>query len=57
MNDIIKDAKKYILFEANKLDLEKILNIKNDELIKMAEIELKIRTKSINGKIEIIYFL
>ena len=43
LNDIIKDAKKYILFEANKLDLEKILNDqKNDkELIKMAEIELK----------------
>ena len=32
LNDITKDAKKYILFEANKLDLEKILNDqKNDK--------------------------
>ena len=42
LNEIVKDAKKYISFEKEKLELEKILNDKSidDELKKMAEIEL-----------------
>ena len=42
LNEIMNDAKKYILFENEKLELEKILNDHNsdDELIKMAEKEL-----------------
>jgi len=43
LNEIIEDAKKYISFEKNKLELKKILDDKNsdEELIKMAEIEMK----------------
>ena len=42
LNEIIKDAKKYILFEKDKTELQKILEDKNTdkELIKMAEGEL-----------------
>ena len=42
LNDIIDHAKKYLSFEKNKNDLEKILEDKNsdDELKKMAQIEL-----------------
>ncbi len=42
LNDIIDYAKKYLSFEKNKNDLEKILEDKNsdDELKKMAQIEL-----------------
>ena len=42
LNEIIQDAKKYILFEKNKLEIQKILDDKNSdsELIKMAETEL-----------------
>ena len=42
LNEIMNDAKKYILFENEKLELEKILNDQNsdDELKKMAEKEL-----------------
>ena len=42
LNEIIDDAKKYITFESNKLELEKILDDKSsdNELKKMAEIEL-----------------
>ena len=42
LNEIINDAKKYISFENDKLELEKILNDQNsdEELIKMAEKEL-----------------
>ena len=42
LNEIIKDAKKYISFEKDKLELEKILNDQNTdkELLKMAEMEL-----------------
>ncbi len=42
LNEIIDDAKKYLSFETNKIDLEKILNEKNsdEELKKMASIEL-----------------
>ncbi len=42
LNEIIEDAKNYILFDKNKSELEKILLDQNsdDELKKMAEIEL-----------------
>ena len=43
LNEIIEDAKKYISFENEKTDLEKILGDQNsdDELMKMAQTELK----------------
>ena len=43
LNEIISDAKKYISFEKDKLELEKILVEQNNdkELLRMAEIELK----------------
>ena len=43
LNEIIDDAKKYISFEKDKTELEKIINDQNsdEELSKMAEIELK----------------
>ena len=42
LNEVMNDAKKYISFENEKFELEKILNDQNsdDELIKMAEKEL-----------------
>ena len=42
LNEIIQNAKKYISYEKDKLEIQKILNDKNSdlELIKMAEIEL-----------------
>ena len=42
INEIILDAKKYISYEKNRLEIQKILNDKNSdtELIKMAETEL-----------------
>ena len=42
LNEIIKNAKKYISFEKNKLEIQKILEDENsdEELIKMAETEL-----------------
>ena len=42
LNEIIKNAKKYISFEKNKLEIQKILEDQNsdEELIKMAETEL-----------------
>ncbi len=43
LNEIIEDAKKYISFEKDKTELEKILGDQNSdtELLKMAETELK----------------
>ena len=43
LNEIIHDAKKYISFEKDKTELEKILEDQNSdsELLKMAETELK----------------
>ena len=43
LNEIVEDAKKYILFEKDKRELEKILADQNSdkELLNMAEIELK----------------
>ena len=43
LNEIINDAKKYITFEKDKNELEKILKDQNSdtELLKMAETELK----------------
>ncbi len=43
LNEIIEDAKKYISFEKDKMELEKILMDQNSdkELLKMAETELK----------------
>ena len=43
LNEIIDDAKKYISFEKNKAELEKILvdQSVDTELLKMAETELK----------------
>ena len=42
LNEIVKDAKMYIGFDKNKVELEKILNDQNTdkELLKMAEVEL-----------------
>ena len=42
LNEIIKDAKKYISYENNRSDIQKILEDKSSdvELVKMAEIEL-----------------
>ena len=42
LNEIIQDAKKYISYEKDRLELQKILDDKgtDTELIKMAEIEL-----------------
>ena len=44
LNEIIEDAKKYISFNSEKLELQKILDDKNsdEELKKMAENELMI---------------
>ena len=43
LNEIIEDAKKYLSFEKDKKELEKILVDENSdtELLKMAETELK----------------
>ena len=43
LNEIIDDAKKYVSFEKDKIELDKILKDKNSdkELLKMAETELK----------------
>ena len=43
INEIINDAKKYLSFEKDKIELEKILKDKDSdkEFLKMAEIELK----------------
>ena len=43
LNEVIKDAKKFISYEENRSELQKILGDKNSdvELIKMAEIELE----------------
>ena len=43
INEIITDAKKYLSFEKDKIELEKILKDKDsdEEFLKMAEIELK----------------
>ena len=43
LNQIIKDAKKYISFEKDKAELEKILSDQSSdkELLKMAETELR----------------
>ena len=42
LNEIVEDAKKYISFEKDKIELKKMLEDSNNdkELIKMAEIEL-----------------
>ena len=42
INEIIEEAKKYLSFEKDKIELEKILNdqTSDNELKKMAEIEL-----------------
>ena len=44
LNDIIENAKKYLSFETDKFELDKILNEKNsdNELKKMAENELSV---------------
>ena len=43
LNEVVDDAKKYISYESNKLELQKILDDKSsdEELVKMAEIEFK----------------
>ena len=42
LNEIIEDAKKYLSFDKEKIELEKILEEKNsdEELKKLAEVEL-----------------
>ena len=60
LNEIIQDAKKYISFEKDRLELQKILDDKNSdkELIKMAETELnelKIENENNEKKTKIIF--
>ena len=60
LNEIINDAKKYISFEKDKDELEKILvdQSSDKELLKMAENEIKdlqIQYDKIEKKIEIIF--
>ena len=60
LNEIIDDAKKYLLFEKNKYELEKILQDQNSdkELLKMAEIELKdLETQHIRNEKKLKLFL
>ena len=58
LNEIISDAKKYLSFENDKIELEKILNDQStdNELKKMAEIELidlKLKNESNEKKLKI----
>ena len=60
LNEIIDDAKSYLLFEKDKNELQKILNDQNSdtELLKMAELELKeleTQYKKNEKKIKIIF--
>ena len=60
LNEIIKNAKEYISFEKNKLDIQKILEDKNsdEELIKMAETELNdLKLEHINNEKKLRLFL
>ena len=54
LNEIIKDAKKYISYEKDRLEIQKILDDTNSdsELIKMAETELNdLKLENENNKI------
>ena len=58
LNEIIEDAKKYVSFEKDKNELEKIFNDQNSdkELIKMAETELndlKVKHSKIENKLKL----
>ncbi len=58
LNSIVEDAKKYLSFEKDKLELEKMLNeqTSDQELVKMAETELselKIQYNNIEKKLKI----
>ena len=60
LNEIIQDAKFYILFEVEKKELEKIINDKSsdDEMIDLANAELsKLIKKNENVKKKLIFFL
>ena len=60
LNEIINEAKEYILFEKNKLDLEKIINDANSEkeIKDLAELELNDLIKNnINNENKIKLFL
>ena len=60
LNEIIKNAKKYISYEKDKLEIQKILNDKNSdtELIKMAEIELNdLKVENENNEMKLRLFL
>ena len=60
LNDIIQDAKKYVSYEKNRSELEKILNDKNSdkELINMAEKELNdLKTENQNNEKKLRLFL
>ena len=43
LNEIVEDAKKYLSFKKDKIELEKMMEDQNDdkELLKMAEVELQ----------------
>ena len=60
LNEIINDAKKYLSFEKDKLELEKILTDQNsdEELIKMADKELEDLNYSMKRvkKLKLFYF-
>ena len=60
LNEIIQDAKKYISYEKDKSEIQKILEDKNSdtELIKMAEIELNdLKLKNENNEKKLKLFL
>ena len=61
LNEIIDNAKKYISFQDNKLELQKILDDKNsdNELKKMAETELneiKVENEKNEKKLKLFYY-
>ena len=62
LNEIISDAKKYLSFENDKIELQKILEDQNsdEELLKMAETEIKdlqIQFEKNEKKLKLFYFL
>tara|TARA_B100001121_G_scaffold113888_1_gene100352 strand:+ start:139 stop:1209 length:1071 start_codon:yes stop_codon:yes gene_type:complete len=60
LNDIIEDAKKYISYEKNKIELEKILSDQNSdkELLRMAESEMnELKSQHIKTEMKLKLFL
>jgi len=60
LNDIVEDAKKYISYEKDKIELEKILNDQSSdkELLKMAESEMnELKSQHIKNEMKLKLFL